>query len=244
MRRALYARFLFGASAVLYGIIMLMWHDADTWQGLPFLTLPLGAILGACIAIAQIAGGVGITYARTARVGSIVLGIVYVLFCLGCVPGMIAKPTVYGEYVGFFEWLALVFGALAVYAAVEMGASPPAALERAARIGLGICTVSFMLAQIAYLRYTASLVPMWIPPSQMFWTILTTVAFGVAAIAILINVRAQLAMRLMTLMLALFGILVWVPRLLAHPEAHGNWSEFAVNFLITGAVWAVAEVTA
>jgi hypothetical protein len=75
----------------------------------------------------------------------------------------------------------------------------------------------------------------------MFWAVLTTVAFALAAIAILINHQAQLALRLMTLMLALFGLLVWVPRLIAHPQAHLNWSEFALTFLITGASWVVAE---
>ena len=63
-----------------------------------------------------------------------------------------------------------------------------------------------------------------------------------AAVAILINRQARLATRLMTLMLALFGVLVWVPRLIAHPKAHLNWSEFALTFLITGAAWMVADL--
>jgi hypothetical protein len=44
--------------------------------------------------------------------------------------------------------------------------------------------------------------------------------FALAAIAILINRRARLATRLLTLMLALLGVLVWIPRLIAHPNAH------------------------
>ena len=47
----------------------------------------------------------------------------------------------------------------------------------------------------------------------MFWEMLTTIAFAIAAIAILTNRQARLAMHLMTLMLALFGVLVWVPHL-------------------------------
>jgi len=39
----------------------------------------------------------------------------------------------------------------------------------------------------------------------------------------------------MTLMLALFGVLVWIPRLIAHPEEPLNWSEFGLTFLITRA---------
>jgi hypothetical protein len=70
---------------------------------------------------------------------------------------------------------------------------------------------------------------------------LTTIAFALAAIAILVNRQARLAIRLMTLMLALFGMLVWISRLIAHPEAHLNWSEFALTFLIIGAGWTVAD---
>jgi hypothetical protein len=76
----------------------------------------------------------------------------------------------------------------------------------------------------------------------MFWAVLTTIAFALAAIAILINRQARLAIRLMTLMLALFGALVWVPLVIAHPEAHFNWSECALTFLITGAAWTVADL--
>ena len=76
----------------------------------------------------------------------------------------------------------------------------------------------------------------------MFWAIFTTIAFGLAAVAILVNRQARLAMRLMTLMLALFGLLVWAPHLTSHPEVHFNWSECALTFLATGAVWAVADL--
>jgi uncharacterized membrane protein YphA (DoxX/SURF4 family) len=98
------------------------------------------------------------------------------------------------------------------------------------------------VSQLVYLRVTADLVPKWIPPNQMFWAILTTIAFALAAIAILINRQARLASRLMTLMLALFGVVVWIPRLIARPQAHLNWSEFGLTFLITGAAWMVADL--
>jgi uncharacterized membrane protein YphA (DoxX/SURF4 family) len=230
MKTALYGRSILGASAVLFGVIGLMWHDADTWQGLPILKLPFAAAIADILAIAQIGGGILLLLPRSARVGSIVLGVVYALLSLACVPGIIAHPAKYDSYILFFEIFSLVCATFAVYA------------PKPARIGMGICTVSFALAQIAFLKFTASLVPSWILPNQMFWAILTTVAFALAAIAILIDVQARLALRLMTIMLALFGLLVWVPAIVTHPEMHGNWSEFALNFLITGAAGIVAEL--
>ncbi len=240
-----YGRLVFGASAILFGIIALMWHDADTWQT-PYrlLTLPGGGVVGDVLMVAQIAGGVAVLLPRSVRFGSIILSVVYAVFSIVAVHGIIAHPTVYVEYGGFFEQFALVCGAVALYAATEADPTRSATLGRTARFGLGLCAVSFTLAQIAYFKFTASLVPTWIPPSQAFWTVLTTVAFGLAAVAILINIRARLALRLMALMLALFGILIWVPMVLTQPGVHGNWSEFALNFQITGAAVLVADLRA
>jgi hypothetical protein len=243
MRTQIYGRILFGATAVLFGVIALLWYDADTWQSMISLwKLPFGTVIGGCFMAAQIAGGFGVIFPGTARVGSIILGIVYAVFSLSCVPSMIEHPTVYGAYGSFFEQFAMLCGALAVYAATDADAARSATLGRASRLGLGLCAISFTLAQIFYLKFTASLVPTWIPPGQMFWAVLTTIAFGLAAVSILSNVKARLALRLMTVMLALFGLLIWVPAVVTQPGAHGNWSEFAINFLITGAAWIVAEL--
>ena len=245
MKTATYGRIVFGASAVLFGAIALMWRDPDTWQTLRQIwRLPFGAIIGTILMVLQIAGGIGITYRRTAHSASVVLGVVYLLFSLACIPGVAAAPAMYVHYGSFFEQFCLFCGAVAVYAATEADTTRAAAFGRAARLGLGACAISFTLSQIFYLRLTAGLVPQWIPPSQTFWVILTTTAFGLAAIAILANRRARLAARLMTLMLALFGVLVWIPLLAAHSESHGNWSEFTLTFLITGAAWVVADCTA
>jgi hypothetical protein len=241
MKTAWYGRIVFGASAVLFGVIALMWYDSDTWQTLVEIwKLPFGRIIGGCLMIVQIAGGIGMQHPRTVPLASIGLVATYLLFSLACIPDIIAAPTTYVHYGSFFEQFSLLSGAIALYAATETNAARALAFGRVARLGLGVCAISFTLSQIIYLPPTAGLVPKWIPPNQTFWAILTTIAFGLAAISILINRQARLATRLMTLMLALFGVLVWIPRLIAHPEAHLNWSEFGLTFLITGAVWMVA----
>ena len=243
MKIAWYGRIVFGASAVLFGVIALMWHDAETWQTLRQIwSLPFGALIGGCLMIVQIAGGIGIQHPRTVHLASIVLGFVYAVFSLACIPGILAAPAVYERYGSFFEQFSLLCGALALYATTETNAARASAFSRAARLGLGACGISFALSQIFYFGVTADLVPTWIPPNRAFWAILTTIAFAVAAIAILIDRRARLAMHLMTLMLALFGVLVWIPRLIAHPEVHLNWSEFDLTFLIAGAAWLVADL--
>ncbi|HEX4736233.1 MAG TPA: hypothetical protein VH331_01600 [Allosphingosinicella sp.] len=238
-------RVVFGASAVLFGIIALMWRDVETWQTLSRIwKLPGGLAIGRILMAAQILGGLGVLLPRTARPAALLLAIVYALFSLACIPDIVAAPGAYEHYGSFFEQFTLIWGATAIYASAQASVDLAAALARAARLGIGMCAVSYTLSQIVYLRFTASLVPTWIPPGQMFWAILTTIAFASAAIAILIDRQAQLALRLMTLMMASFGILVWIPLLIAHSEAHLNWSEFALTWLMTGAAWAVGDAAA
>jgi hypothetical protein len=243
MKTASYGRFVFGASAVLFGVIALTWHDADTWQNLQHIwSLPFGTVIGECLMGAQIAAGIGVLYPRTARLGSVVLCVVYLCFSLACIPDIIAASNIYQRYGGsFFVFFSLLCGAIAVYGATGLNGPKALVFGRLTRLGLGVCAISFTLGQALLLRETAHLVPKWIPPNQMFWAILTTMAFALAAIAILSNRRARLAIRLVTLMLGLFGVLVWVPYLIAHSQAHFNWSECVLTFLVTGAAWAVAD---
>jgi len=244
MKTATFERIVFGGAAVLYGVLALRWHDPDTWQNVQQVwRLPFGTILGACLMVALIAGGIAMQHPKTVHLASVVLGAVYLCFVLACIPDTIAAENIYERYgCSFFLFFSLLCGAMALYAATEANAAKAVVLSRVARIGLGLCAISFTVGQIVLPRDTASLVPKWIPPSQMFWAILTTIAFGLAAIAILTNIQARLASRLMTLMLALFGLIVWLPRVITHPETHFFWSEFALNFMITGACWMVAEL--
>ena len=243
MTKALYGRVVFGAFAVMFGVVSLMWRGSDLWQYLRPFPGALGTITAWCLTIAQIAGGAALLFPRTARSGAIVLGFTFVLFGLGAVAGIVLAPTTYAQYGNFFEKFCILCGALAVYAATEASTGRSAMLGRIARFGLGLCAISFAVSQIVYLQFTASLVPKWIPPNQVFWANTTTVAFLVAALAILINRQARLALRLMALMLGLFGVLVWIPQIIAHPAALANWSEFADTFLIAGATWVVGELT-
>lgn len=188
--------------------------------------------------IAQVAGGLLLQYRQVVRLAALVLGIVYLAFSLACVPGIVAHPSLYLEYGSFFEQFALLCGAAAVYASTNRNRS----LRRAVRLGFGACVISFTMSQALYPNLTAPLVPAWIPPNQLFWAVLTTVAFALAAIAIVFNRMTRLATRLLTLMLLAFGALVWVPLVIAHPQAHGNWSELALTFLIAGAAWIVSDL--
>ncbi len=216
-----------------FGIIMLVWHDYNGWHQPRYLVY--------AAAVALIVGGVAIQFRRSAKTGAFLLAAVYLVFALLCVPGIVAKPQIYNNWGNFFEQLSLLTGAVIIYASSSSTWSEET-LHRIGRILFGICVVSFTLEQAIYLSPTASFVPKWIPPSQMFWAVATTVFFALAALALLTNRMALLATRLLTVMLVSFGLIVWVPLLLSDPHSHTNWSETAETFAIAGTAWILADV--
>ena len=215
-----------------YGLTTLVWHD---YHGSPALRYIVYAA-----AAAQIVGGAAIQFRQTAKTGAGILGLAYLIFALLTVPRIVASPQVYNSWGNFFEQFSLAIGALIAYARLS-STWKAETLARTGRVLLGICTASFTLEQAMYLDATASLVPKWLPPGQMFWAVATTVLFGLAAGALLGNRMALLATRLLTLMLVLFGVIVWVPLLLADPHSHANWSEIAETFAIAGSTWILAD---
>jgi hypothetical protein len=226
-------RHVFGVAALAFGLITLVWHDYNAWHQPRYLVHAAAAAL--------IFGGAAIQFRRTAKTGALVLSVVYLIFALLCVPQIVAKPQIYNSWGNFFEQFSLVGGAAIVYARLSSAWSGET-LTRVGRVLLGICVASFTLEQAIYLHPTASLVPKWLPPSQMFWAVTTTVLFALAAVALLANRMALLAVRLLTTMLVLFGLLVWVPLLLSDPHSHTNWSETAETFAIAGAAWILADL--
>ncbi len=226
-------RHVFGVATLASGLITLTWHNYNDWQQPRYFIYAAAAAL--------IFGGVAIQFHRTAKTGAAVLAGVYLAFALRCVPQIVAEPKIYNSWGNFFEQFSLATGAAIVYARLSSAWSRET-LPRIAGILLGICSASFALEQAFYLNATASLVPKWIPPSQMFWAISTTVFFALAALALVTNRKALLAARLLTVMLVSFGLLVWVPLVLSHPHSHTNWSETAETFAIAGAAWILADL--
>ena len=226
-------RHVFGAAAFAFGLITLAWHEYNGGRLSPYITYPA--------AVTEMFGGAAIQFRRTAKMGAVVLGAVYLVFALRCVPQIFAKPQIYNSWGNFFEQFSLVTGATIVYARL----SSPWSRETVNRVGgilLGTCAASFALEQAFYLGPTASLVPKWLPPNQMFWAATTTVLFALAAVALLTNRMAFLATRLLTMMLMIFGLLVWVPLIVSDAHSHTNWSETAETFAIAGAAWILADL--
>jgi uncharacterized membrane protein YphA (DoxX/SURF4 family) len=233
--------YAYGASAIALGVIGLVCSDfATNWQRVPG-NVPHREALAYITAVYEIVGGIAILWPRTARVGAMMLMILYSIFAFLWVLQILATPQVYDVWGNFFEELSLVIAGAVVYASSALPDSAWAG--RTAQISrlYGICVISFALEHLFYISATASFVPKWIPPGQLFWAIATAVFFLLAAISILSGILAGLASRLLTAMIVCFELLVWVPILFASPHVHFSWSGNAICLALAGAAWVVAD---
>jgi uncharacterized membrane protein YphA (DoxX/SURF4 family) len=240
----LYAgRHVYGLAAIIFGVITLFWHDFNNWHQITVLgNTPHRELLAYIAGIIELLGGIAIQWNKTARLGSVILGTIYLIFAILWVPLIVETPLVYDRWGNFFEQFSQVSGALIVYSTSGVHNSErDAGIAKMGYIFFWICLISFTLEQLIYLSATASFVPKWIPPGQMFWAIATTIAFALAAIAMLSGRSVLLASRLLTAMIMAFGLLIWLPAPFADPHQLISWAGNAENLAIAGSAWIVAD---
>jgi uncharacterized membrane protein YphA (DoxX/SURF4 family) len=194
-------------------------------------------------AIVLILGGVMLNLPRVPAIGAALLAAYFAASALLLAgPAVIAKPLVVGSWENFAELAALAAGGAVAYA-LTTGVPPgrSAAIARSGRVAFGLCLLVFGAAHFAYAKYTASLVPAWLPPGQMFWTYVTGVAQVAAGVALLSGIQARLAAVLLTVMYGLFGLLVHAPLIHGAPHTRFYWDEFFENLALMGVAWTMAD---
>jgi len=234
---------IYALGAVALGLVGLAWSDfALVWQPVP-ATVPGRTLLACALAAALLLGGLATNWRRTAAAGAALLCILFGLIAAVLHgPQVLAHPQVFGAWSGLAEQLApTAAGLVACAFIIGGGGTRGYGYLRAGQWAFGACVVVFGLAHFFYLKDTAELVPNWLPPDQSFWAAATGVAHLAAGVAILTGVAARLAAYLLTLMFALFGILIHAPLLMADPHSHLNWVMNAMNLALTGSAWAVAD---
>lgn len=233
-------RHVFGLTSILIAILTLLWREFDIWQDLG--SISHRAVLIYLAAVVQILGGLAIQWPGTTRLGAVLVGAISFVFLLFCIPPIVANPLVYFNWGNLFEVFSQLAAALIIFSSIDRAdSSRPPTTARVGYLFSALCVVSYALGQLFYLHLTASLVPRWIPPGQMFWAVLTTLAFALAAIALFSGRFALLASRLLTAMLFGFALLVWLPALTANPHKLFNWTEAAQTLAIAAAAWVVAD---
>jgi uncharacterized membrane protein YphA (DoxX/SURF4 family) len=234
---------VYGLGVMALGLVGLALGDFLLGQPVP-KSFPARTTLAYAAAALMIVGGAAIEWRRTMAWGAAALTAYYALIVVILMNGrvVLAHYAEYGSYSGAAEQLAIAAGGLIVYAnSANIDAVLAARLTRAGQVAFGVCAVLFGGAHFFYLDITISFVPKWVPPSQEFWAYATGIGHIVAGVAILTGVQARLAAIMLTAMYASFTPLVHVPMLLADPSSHMNWTENAVNLVLTGVAWVVAD---
>ena len=111
---------------------------------------------------------------------------------------------------------------------------------RWARLALGVCAPVFGIAHFIYADFTASMVPAWIPPSQIFWAYATGWGHVLGGLSLLTGILPRLGAGLYALMLTSFALVLHAPRVLASPDVRVEWTMLAVALTLSGAAWICA----
>jgi uncharacterized membrane protein len=232
-------RRVYGLGAIALGIVELVFGGfAEVWLPVP-AHLPGYHILAYACAGLLIVGGLAVNWTRTTAVAALVLAALFGFGMLATEAAhAVVKPGDWGGWQAIAESTVMALGGVLAYAQIR---GLDARLAHAARLVFGLCLLVFGVSHFVYARFTASLVPAWLPPSQLAWAYFTGVAQIAAGLAVLSGIRAQLAAILLTVMYAAFGVLVHIPSVIAHPSSQDNWAENAINLVLTGAAWALAD---
>lgn len=234
---------VYGLGIIALGLIGFVWGDFISGQPVP-KWFPERTTLAYAAAAFMLVSGAAIEWRKTVAWAAAALTVYYGLAVLLLENGnvILKNLTVFGAYSGAAEPLAIMAGAVIVYAATaNIDAALAARLTRIAQLAFGVCALLFGGAHFVYMNYTAPLVPTWLPPSQEFWGYATGIFHIAGGLAILAGIRARLAATLTAAMYASFLPLVFVPVLMVETASVFRWTECATTVVLVGVAWIVAD---
>jgi len=227
---------LYALGAILLGAVGICFADfAHQWQPVPAgiaWRTQLAVLSGALL----IVGGSAILSRRGERVGALLLAAFYGFWVVALhLPLAVASYRHIGAWNGPAEITFMATGGMALFAAGAGSLRAP--LNLAARFLAGASALVFGFAHFNYADFTATMVPSWIPPSQLFWVYATGAGHLAAGLAFVSGIRARLAATLLAGMMASFVVLLHLPRVVANPASHDEWIMLAVSSSLAGAAW-------
>jgi uncharacterized membrane protein YphA (DoxX/SURF4 family) len=232
----------FALGAILLGAVGIWFQEfAMQWQPVP-PGVPGRAPLAVAAGLVLVAGGAAILSRKFERHGAWLLaGFIGLWTLVLNVPPAVASYTHIGAWNSPAEIAFMTMGALAL-------ASPHAGARRKilsmiARVVAGVSACVFGFAHFNYIDFTATMVPAWIPPSQVFWAWATGAGHLAAGLALISGIQARLAAALLAGMMASFVLLVHLPRVIGAPASQVEWIMLGVSSMLAGAALLVRKYT-
>ncbi|MGC1298030.1 MAG: hypothetical protein WA869_23610 [Alloacidobacterium sp.] len=196
------------------------------------------------VGIALIAAGVAIMVRREAWLAGLLLGAMILAFVilihsrlLAQMPGdAFAMNPIFGPHPGRLNNACKdlgLSGAAFLFAGTQSETWKVFGKDKVFTLGrvlFAIAVAALGALHFAYPAFAPGVQPMSTTikfplPGQPMWSYFTGVAFLAAAVAIFLNSKVRLAATLLGILILLFGLIVWVPWLAAHPQdvAGGNY---------------------
>ena len=222
---------VFAVGILLFGTLGLVYRDLMMWEPLP-AGMPARTVCAILSALILLVSGAGILSTRfRARASQVLLAYLFLW-------GVVVKAfPVFTSPLVELTWLELGEITIVVVAAWLLTGRN---MNRPVRTIAGLALIPIGLSHFFYLDITISLVPAWIP-AHTFWAYLGGIGHLAAGLGLLFGVYPRLAAMMEAGMVMVFTVLVWIPKVISHPEVHFNWTEIAASVLIGGAAWVVAD---
>ena len=228
-----------GVLGLIYGDFAMVWQPVAAW-------VPGRTALAYLAGVIMLAGGVGLLFPGPTSWSARLLFPYLIVWSLLKVPALVVAPQIEGVWLGFGELAVLLAGGWTLFARLsgvrEDGPWRFVTGEngvRAARYFFAVWLIPIGLSHIMYVTETMALVPAWLP-SPMFWAYLTGAGQMACGLGILFGVLPRVAAFCEAGMISIFGLLVWLPKVVAAPKERLPWTAFWITWAIGAAAWVVA----
>jgi uncharacterized membrane protein len=248
MRVAGVGQAVFALTMIGVGILGLVRGDfVQIWQPVPQAWPAREALVYLCAAV-SLGCGAGLLWPRTAAPAARVLFFYLLVWMLLVkVRFIFLAPTTEVSYQSNGENAVIVAAAWVLLVCLasdwdrkHLGFFSGENGLRGARVLYALAMLAFGLSHFFYVRFTAPLVPGWLP-WHTGWAYFTGGTYLAAGLAMITGILAKPAAILSALQIGLLTFLVWPPLMLAGTITAAQWGEFVVSWTLTAAAWVVAE---
>jgi uncharacterized membrane protein len=216
------------------GLLSVLYQDfAEVWQPVP-TSWPAYSASASVSGLILLAAGLMMAIRRTRPWGAALAAAFLGLWAVGLhLPHALAKPAVVASWQSVAETLAMATGAFIANRELKGGAG------RIAIIVMGICYVVFGVSHFVYAKFTAAMVPAWLP-MRLDLTYLTGAIHVLTGLAILVGFQRRWAAVAEALMMTSFVLLVHIPRVAAAPHDRMELTGLFIAITLSSAAWILA----
>jgi uncharacterized membrane protein len=240
-------RYFFAIAIIAFGVIQFVTGNfmsgflpvSDTLPGRRFFLYLISTLF--------LVGGLSMLLSGTARRATLLIGFLLLLLCF--YPHLVSLLSDLhnpGPWTSIAENQALCGGAFIIAGNssgfISSKIPEPAfpKLLRAGRILFAISLLVFAVQHFMYADYIATLIPAWIP-FKVFLAYFIGVAFTLASISILTNIKTRLASVLLGFMFLFWVVFLHAPRVVGDSQKEAEWTSMFIAFAFCGIFFTLAS---